>query len=301
MHDLIVVGGGPAGLTATVYALRQQLDVLLVTRDLGGKTNYRLSLENMDYQEIADGKDLVRSFKSEVEYHDFVLRMMAVTHIEALDNKGFLVYTSEEERLESRAVIFATGVTAQELNVPGEKGFMMRGLVYSTVSYVPLFTGRKVVVVGQGQLALRSATELARSAAHVSIVLPDRQWVDTPLGRRLDGTGKVSWLTGCTAKEVRGDMYVRSLVVQTAAGEEKEIGAEGVFVALSLIPNSGIVAELVELDQEGRIVVDARNRTSQPGMFAAGDVTNGFVEHIPIAVGEGAKAALSAYEYLVGI
>jgi thioredoxin reductase len=301
MYDLIIIGGGPAGLAATVYALRRQLNVLLVTKDLGGKTNYRLSLENLEYQELVDGKELVRRFKNEIEYQDFVLRMMAVTHVEALDSRGFLVHTSEEERLASRAIIIATGVNPQWLGVPGEKDFKMRGLVYSSVSYAPLFADKKVVVVGQGQLALRSATELARSVSHISLVMPDRQALDTPLGRRLEETGKVTWLTGYTAKEVRGDLYVRSLVVRSAAGEEREICAEGIFVELALLPNSGIVADLVELDREGRIIVDARNRTSHPGIFAAGDVTDGFVEEIPIAVGEGAKAAISAYEYLLGI
>jgi thioredoxin reductase len=297
MYDLIIIGGGPAGLTAAAYALRKQLDALLVTKDLGGKTNFRLSLENID-RGVTGGREIVRRFKSEIERQDSILRMMAVTHVEALD-RGFLVHTSEEERLESRAVVIATGVTAQQLNVPGEKNFMMRGLVYSAISYAPQFANRKVVVVGQGQLALRSAAELARKASHVSLVLPGRQEIDTPLGRRLDETGNVTWLTGYSAKEVRGDRYVRSLVVQSAAGLEKEISADGIFVELGLIPNSGIVADLVELDQEGCIVVDARNRTSHPGIFAAGDVTDGFVEDIPIAVGEGAKAALSAYEYLV--
>lgn len=300
MYDLIVVGGGPAGLTATVYALRKRLKILLVTKDLGGKTNFRLSLEHMDRQEATDGKELVRRFKSELEHQDHILRMMTATHVEAL-SKGFLVHTSEEERLESRALIIATGVTAQRLNVTGEKGYMMRGLVYSTVGYVPMFADKKVVVVGQGQLALRSAMELAHSASHVSLVMPDRQWVDSPLGLRLEETGKASWLTGYTAKEVRGDTFVRSLVVQSAVGEEKEIEAEGIFVEMGLRPNSEIVSTLVELDPEGHIVVDSRNRASHPGIFAAGDVTNGFVEEIPIAIGEGAKAALSAYDYLLGI
>jgi thioredoxin reductase len=244
--------------------------------------------------------EVVRRFKNEIENLDFVLRMMAVTHVEALD-RGFLVYTSEEERLESRAIVIATGANPQRLNVPGEKDFTMRGLVYSAISYAPQFADRKVVVVGRGQLALRSAAELARSASHVSIIVPGREEIDSLLGRRLEETGKVSWLPGYTVKEVRGDRYVRSLVVQSAASGEKEICADGIFVELALIPNSGIVIDLVELDQEGRIIVDARNRTSHPGIFAAGDVTDGFVEQILIAVGEGAKAALGAYEYLAGV
>jgi alkyl hydroperoxide reductase subunit F len=298
MYDLIVIGGGPAGLTAAVYALRKRLNVLLVTRDLGGKTNYHLSLPWIEEYQVIRGLEIVNKFKSELEYLDFARHLEPV---EKVLRKGdtFVVKTSGGGELETQAVIIATGVRQLRLKVPGEKDYMMRGLCYSALSYAPLFIDRTTVVVGDGDLALRSAAELSTIAQRVYLVSAAGKPPASPLEHKLRAASNVTILEGHEVVEVKGDEYARSVVIKDPAGKLSELNADGTFIEMALIPNSQMVADLVELDDQGRIRVDCGNRTNVPGLFAAGDVTSGFAEQVLIAVGEGAKAALSAYEYLL--
>jgi alkyl hydroperoxide reductase subunit F len=185
------------------------------------------------------------------------------------------------------------------LNVPGEKEYMMKGLCYSALSYAPLFIDRTTLVVGDGDLALRSAGELATIAKKVYIVCSTGKSLDTQLGKKLSAAENVTILKGYEVVEVKGDYYARSAILKEPGGDLKEIVADATFVEMALVPNSQMVAGLVDLDEQGRIKVDCGSRTNIPGIFAAGDVTSGFAEQVLIAVGEGAKAALSAYEYLL--
>src|SRR5512139_2933119 len=293
MYDLIVVGGGPAGLTATIYAIRKRLNVLLVTKDLGGKTNFRLALPWVEDYQVIKGLEIVNKFKSELEYLDFARHMEPADKI-VRKEKGFIVKTRGGGDLETKAVIIATGTRQQLLNVPGEKEFIMRGLCYSALSYAPLFIDKKTVVVGEGDLALRSASELATVASHVHLVGPDQEALHTALGKKLQSSKNVTILAGYAATEVKGDGYANRIVVKSHDGQETELEADGIFVELALIPSSQMVAHLVDLDEQGRIKVDCFARTSVPGIFAAGDVTNTYAEQVLVAVGDGAKAALIA-------
>ena len=298
MYDLIVVGGGPAGLTATIYAIRKRLNVLLVTKDLGGKTNYRLALPWVEDYQVIRGLEVVNKFKSELEYLKFARHMEPVDRVER-HSDGFSVHTKGGGELLARAVILATGTRQIRLEVPGEKEFIMRGLCYSALSYAPLFIDRKTVVIGDGDLALRSAAELATLAEQVHLVCSHRGALESALGKKLQSAANVSILENYQVTEVLGDGYAEQVVLQSPEGQQVRIDAEGTFVEMGLVPNSKMVAALVELDEQGRIVVDCAARTSVPGIFAAGDVTNIYAEQVLIAVGEGAKAALSAYEYLL--
>lgn len=301
MYDLIILGGGPAGLTAAIYAVRKRLDVLLLSKDLGGKTNFRLQLPDVEHHLVINGEEVVNRFVNEVEYLDFMRVMDRVERVEAIPGGGFLVRSRSGKDYEARAVIVATGARARSLDVPGEREFLMRGLCYSAISYAPLFVDKITAVVGDSMLALRAAAELAQIARRVTLVAPAHGHLDSALGARLQSLPNVVILEGYRAVRVEGDGYARSIVVKAAeGGETLEVVADGMFVELGLIPNSGMVAGLVDRDAEGRIKIDIRNATSTPGVFAAGDVTNTYAEQVLIAVGEGAKAALSAYEYLLG-
>jgi thioredoxin reductase len=185
------------------------------------------------------------------------------------------------------------------MRVPGEKEYMMRGLCYSALSYAPLFIDRKVIVVGDGDLALRSAAELSTIAEKVTLVSERGDRLDCPLCAKLKKSENVEILVGYQVVEVKGDEFARTMTVRNQAGGLEELTADGMFIEMALIPNSQMVAGLVELDEQGRIKVDCANRTNVQGLFAAGDVAAGFAEQVLIAVGEGAKAALSAYEYLL--
>jgi alkyl hydroperoxide reductase subunit F len=301
MYDLIILGGGPAGLTAAVYAIRKRLNVLLISPDLGGKTGRHMYLpDNVDRFQVITGDDMVSRFRSQVEYLEFARKLERAERVDAVDG-GYAVVTREGNRYEARAIIVATGVGAATLDVPGESKYRMRGLAYSAVSYAPLFIGRTTAVVGEGELGVRSALELAQSAQRVYLIVPSQAALDTPMGKKLKAADNVTLLDGFSVKEIRGDgSYARSIVV-TKGTEERELAVDVTFVELELMPNSECVAGLVQLNDKRQIVVDSRNRTSRAGIFAAGDATDTYAEQALICIGEGAKAALTAYEYVLSL
>ncbi len=298
MYDLIIIGGGPAGLTAAIYALRKRLNMLLISRDLGGKTNYRLQLPDVDHHLVVNGEEVVNRFVNEIEYLYFTRVMDKVEKIEAIPG-GYRVQVHGKEYT-AKALIIATGANGKRLNVPGEKEFMMRGLCYSAMSYAPLFIDRPTIVVGDSDLALRAVRELSQVSNRVTLVAPTHGDLDSTLGRRLRSSPNVVILDGYRVERVEGNGFARSIVV-CKNGDSRELPADAIFVELGLVPNSTLVADLVTTDANGRIKIDAHNRTSAPGIFAAGDVTDVYAEQVLIAIGEGAKAALAAYDYLLGL
>jgi len=298
MYDVIIVGGGPAGLTATVYAVHKRLETLLITEDLGGKSNYRLKLKGGEGHEYITGDDVVEKFKNQVQYLDFVRHMGTVTRVEPL-NHHYAVHTKAGKRFETRSVIVCTGAMPRFLDVPGARRLLGQGLSYSAISHAHLFAQKDVVVVGSGGHALRGAAELAQAASHVTLVAPTAGDLDTPLGRRLRNDPKVMILQGWQVHDIVGQEFVEGIILKSEGGEERHIPVEGVLVELGLVPTSQIVTGLVRANPQGAIMIDAQNQTSRPGIFAAGDVTNVPPEQHLIAIGEGAKAALSAFEYLI--
>jgi NADH-dependent peroxiredoxin subunit F len=299
MYDLIVIGGGPAGLTAMIYAVRKRLNVLLISKDLGGKTNYHLELPGMEDHWVIRGTEVVNKFRSELEYLKFARQMESVSRVERLDDGTFVVHTKEGSEVPARAVIIATGTRQKFLDVPGEKEYLSKGLCYSALSYAPLFIDKDTAVIGRGELALRSAAELATVAHHVHVVGPTQEALKTPLGQKVQSAKNVTIMQDYQVTEVLGNGYANRLRVQNPAGDQSEIGFDGAFVEKALIANVEMVVDLVELDEHGCIQVNCRNETNVPGIFAAGDVTSVYAEQVLVAVGEGAKAALSAYDYLL--
>jgi alkyl hydroperoxide reductase subunit F len=308
MYDLIIIGGGPAGLTAAIYALRKRLDVLLISKDLGGQTNWRLQLPDVEHHLVINGEEVVNRFVNEIHYLDFARVLDEVEKIEPIAG-GYRVVTrggkehapAHAHALNSyaaRALIVATGTQGKLLEVPGEREYLMRGLSFSAMSYAPLFIDKTSVVVGDTKLALMAALELAQIARHVTLVAPTPGELDTPLGQHLRTLSNVLILEGYAAVQVNGDEYARSLVVKKD-GDQRELTTDVIFVELGLKPNSDFLANLIELEPDGRIKIDTHNRTSLSGIFAAGDATNVYAEQVLIAIGEGAKAALAAYEYLL--
>jgi alkyl hydroperoxide reductase subunit F len=301
MYDLIILGGGPAGLTAAVYAIRKRLEVLLVSPDLGGKMGWHMHLpDNLDRFQVITGDEVVSRFKSQIEYLESARKLEHGEKVEAMAG-GYAVKTKEGNRYEAKAVLVATGARAVKLNVPGESKYRLRGLAYSAVSYAPLFIDRTTAVVGEGDLGVKSALELAQIARQVYFIVPSLSVLDNSIGKKLKASKNVTVLDGYKVKEIRGDeTYARSIVV-TKGAEDKELAVDVTFVELDLLPNSECVAGLVQLNDKKQIVVDSSNRASRPGIFAAGDVTDTRAEQVLICIGEGAKAALSAYEYILAL
>lgn len=298
MYDLIIIGGGPAGLTAAVYAIRKRLNCLLISPDLGGKATARMHIEGVDTYNVINGADLVRRFRNEVEYLDFARLLEKVTKVEKA-GEAFLVTTATGKCLEARAVILATGADAVRLHVPGADRFWQRGVTYSTVSYAPLYIDKTVALVGSGPMAVRGAAELMQIAQKVYMVAPTHGDLDTPLGRRVTTAVHVELLENWEPVSVEGDTTARQLVVRSPEGEERTLDVDAVFVELGLKPHSELVKGLADIDEAGRVVVNCGTETAIPGLYAAGDVTQLPAEQVVIAVGEGAKAALAAYEYLM--
>ena len=297
MYDLIILGGGPAGLTATIYALRKRLNALMISRDLGGKTNYRLQLPFAEKHLVITGEEVVNRFANEIDYLEFARVFDKVVKVEKAE-EGYLVTTKEGSEFKTKSLLIATGALGQLMDVPGEKTFMMRGLCYSAVSYAPLFIERDTAVIGDTALALRATAELATIARQVTLIAPTHGELDSLLGKKIQSLTNVKVMEGYQVEEVVGDEYARTLIL-SKDGEKTELEADAFFIELELLPQSDIVAGLVDRDEQGRIKIDCHNRTSAEGIFAAGDVTDVIAEQVLIAVGEGAKAALSAYEYLL--
>ncbi len=275
MSKLIVIGGGPAGLTAAFYAVRRRLEVLLVSPELGGQTRHQSALPGFEEHRVIRGGDLVARFARELEYLGYPVRTGAVTQVRAAVD-GFRVRLAMGEELAARAVILAAGSRASRLGVPGEAELFQKGLYGSAASYAHLFLDKSVLVAGGGARARAAAAELSAAGAQARLLEE---------GERL-----VSLSGGPGAVQV---------VVEGPAGR-KLLDVDGVFNALEPSPNSGPVAGLAELDGAGWVRVDSRCRTSCPGLFAAGDVTDVHREQVLVAIGEGAKAFLSAVEYLEG-
>jgi alkyl hydroperoxide reductase subunit F len=298
MYDLIIIGGGPAGLTAAVYAIRKRLNVLLVSNDLGGKTNYNMTLPWMETYQVIRGTEIVDKFQRELEYLDFANRLEAAETVSKKDDI-FTVKMAGGEELTAKTIILATGSNVKYLNVPGEQKYLGRGVSFSAISYAPLFIGKRTVVIGEGMLAVRAVAELAQVAESVHLVIPAGGEVDSSLIEKLGGESlNVVVMAGYQVKAIEGNGFAERVVLQSPEGKEAEIGVDGIFIELGLVPNTGLVKDLVDIDDEGWVLIDNANRTSCPGLFAAGDVTNAYAEQVLIAAGEGAKAALNTYEYL---
>jgi len=299
MYDLIVIGGGPAGLTAAVYAIRKRMNCLLISPDLGGKANAHMTVEGMDMHQVIDGADILRRFRTELEYLEFARLLERVVRLERRAD-GFVVGTDQGRELEAACVILATGADAVRLAVPGADRYFLRGVAYSTVSYAPLFIGRTVALVGDGPIAMRGAAELAQVAQQLYLVAPAHGDLDQMPGRRLLEAENVTVLEGWEPTAVEGDEYhARRLVIRAPDGETRTLDVEAVFVELGLRPHSELVRGWADLDDEGHVLVTGETETSVAGLFAAGDVTHLQAEQVLIAIGEGAKAALAAYEYLL--
>ena len=300
-YDLLIVGGGPAGLTAAAYAIRKRIETMLVSEDLGGKTNYKFSLPGIETHPIIDGEELVSKFKSQIQYLDFTRHLDRVTKIERTSD-GFIVSTKGGQTFKGRAAIIATGVMPKRLKVPGENEFIGHGLSYSAVSHAPLFIDMDVAVIGDGNPALQAVAELAQIAKSVTAVGIPSKLTDSDLGQKLKASGKVKFLNNFEIEEIRGKGTVEEILVRDKAKKaEQVVPVQGVFVELGYEAGADLYSHMVKTTSEGRIMISENNQTNIPGLFAAGDITDVNAQQVVIAIGEGANAALSAYNYLLGL
>lgn len=298
MYELIIIGAGPAGITASVYAARKKMDSLVITGDIGGQAIWSGDIENYPGYQFISGPELVAKFEDHLRKFGINVKENEwVTGVRKTGNT--ITVQTNKGTYESLTCVVASGKRSKELNVPGEKEFRNKGLTYCATCDGPLFAGKDVAVIGGGNSALDAALQLMKIARHVYIVnIASVLAGDAIMREKIEKGKNVTVLNKTRVTAVLGDTMVGALKISKEE-EEKELPVQGVFVEIGLIPNSEIVPDLRK-NEWGEIIVDCRVETNIPGIFAAGDVTSVPEKQIVIAAGEGAKAALGAFRYLAG-
>lgn len=303
MYEVAIIGGGPAGLAATMYCVRKGMDVQLITATLGGKSTLGLTLPDMSEYHIIKAREQVRTFQGKIEYLAHTWRTGKVTAITETE-AGFTLTVSargETSELETERLVVATGTTPSPLAVPGEAEFFGQGLGSSAISYSHLLRDRTAVVIGDSDRAIEAAMECAEQCEEVSLILEPHAAYSH---RHLEFAGareNIEIYNGYRAVRIEGDEFARSMTIcrgdgsAGGCGPEKTIIGDAFFVERTPRPNSSLVGGLVERTPTGEIRINEKNETSHKRVFAAGDVTTVGIEQILVALGEGARAGLSAY------
>ena len=299
MYDLIIVGGGPAGLAAAVYAARKLLSTLLITHDIGGQVNWTMGVENYLGYQLIEGPELISKFQQQVEKFPIDRKVgFDVSRIEKTE-EAFQVIAENGEKFEGKAVLVATGKRPRRLNVPGETEFVGRGVTYCAVCDGPVFAGQRVAVIGGGNSALEAALDMVKVAEWVELVSITPLTGDPILIERLSQAQNLTVFLEHEVVSITGNRFVEGIAIKHLGSEDSvQLDVSGVFIEIGLEPNSNLVKGLVQLNERGEIPVNCTSETPVQGLFAAGDVTTVPEKQIVIAAGEGAKAALQAHRYL---
>lgn len=297
--DVGILGGGPAGMTAAVYAARKKLSVGIITKDIGGQVSWTLGIENyMGYQYVT-GKELAAKFEEQVRQFPVPILIDEVSGIEGT-NDEFKILTRGGREIGARTVIIATGKRPRQLNVPGEERLVGRGVSYCATCDGAFFSDVDVAVCGGGNSAIQAALEMSKIASRVYLVSRSPWRADAIISEKAEKILSIEKKIGFDVLEILGDKTVSGLRISNkSTGEQEILPVKGVFVEIGLVPNTGFLEGFVKLNEHGEVIVDCDCRTSVPGVFAAGDVTQVHEKQIVVAAGEGAKAALSAHEYLL--
>ena len=296
VYDLIILGAGPAGITAAVYAARKKLDFLVITLDIGGQTIWSGDIENYTGYQFITGPELALKFKEHMAAFNIEVKMPeTVTDIK---KEGNLIksITNKGQYL-SKTAIVATGKRPRPLGVEGEHEFKNKGVTYCTTCDGPLFKDKPVAIIGGGNSVLDAALQMIRISPKVYLIESRAQLTaDSLMIDNLNDAPNVEIWTESKVKRIYGDTFVKGIEVEKE-GKIHNLNVEGIFIEIGLIPNSKL-AIILERDEKEEIVVDCYNKTNVDGIFAAGDVTNVPEKQIVIACGEGSKASLAAFRYL---
>lgn len=301
MHELIIVGAGPAGMTAAVYAARKRLNTLLISDDIGGQPLTTVGIENYMGYQFVEGPELMQKFEEQVRQFPSDVKVQVGQNAESLSriDGGFEVKTDKGEIHRVKAVIFATGKRPRKLNVPGEKEFLGRGVTYCAICDGPLFAGERVAVIGGGNSALEAAEDMIKIAEHVYLISLTPLTGDQILIDKVTDASNLTVFLEHEVLEIRGKKRVEGLRIRDLKSkQQRELDVGGVFIEIGLIPNSEAIKAITTLNRIGEVEVNCANETGVPGLFAAGDVTNVPEKQIVVAAGEGAKAALQSHRYL---
>ena len=299
VHDVVIVGAGPAGLTAAVYCARKFMKTIVIGENVGGQAAWSWAIENyMGFPTITGG-ELIRKFEEQARGSDIVLELDSVQSIRK-EGDIFLVRTVSENTHRCRTVILAPGKEPRTLGLPGENRLMGRGVSICSTCDAPLFRDRPVAVIGGGNAALQTAIEMTRIASSVALIVRSTLRCDEVYVARAEELGVRIFLHH-EVTELHGDAALTGITIRDQdTGKEAVLDVEGLFLAIGLAPNTGFLGDLVALNEQGEILVDENGHTDIAGIFAAGDATCVKAKQIIVAAGEGAKAALEAHEFLLG-
>ncbi|HZY19369.1 MAG TPA: alkyl hydroperoxide reductase subunit F [Ramlibacter sp.] len=300
--DVLIVGGGPAGAAAAVYAARKGIRTGVASERFGGQVLDTLGIENFVSVKETEGPKFALALEEHVRHYD--VDIMNLQRAKALKPGADLIEVELENgaALKARSVILSTGARWRQLGVPGEQQYRNKGVAYCPHCDGPLFKGKRVAVIGGGNSGVEAAIDLAGIVGHVTLLeFADQLRADAVLQRKLASLPNVTTILNAQTTEVTGDgQKVNGLVYKDrASGEDRRIELEGVFVQIGLVPNTEWLKGTLELSRHGEIIVDAKGQTSVPGVFAAGDATTVPFKQIIIAAGDGAKAALGAFDHLI--
>jgi len=301
LYDCIIIGGGPAGLTAGLYCARAKLNTLLLEKGtFGGQIAITDLVENYPgFPEGISGKELTQRFKSQAERFGLKIARKEAVKIEK-QGKEIFVHLRSGEVIRSKTLITASGSNPRRLGVPGEEEFLNRGVSYCATCDGALFDGVPIAVIGGGDSATQEALFLTRFGSVVYLIhRRDKLRAQKHLQEKVLSHPKIKFVPDTVVEEIRGNEFVEKLLLRNVkTGELSELPVEGVFIFIGLEPNTGFLKGAVELDERGYIITDERLRTSLEGVFACGDCRSGATGQVAVAVGEGCIAAIEVEKYI---
>jgi len=299
MYDTIVIGGGMAGLSAALYAKRREMNTLLITKDIGGQIGLAGAIENYPGFDLITGVELNERLDKQAKYTGYEIRLETVTKIEPRPAGDFLI-TSDKGTYETRTVIFSLGLVPRYLEVPGEKELSGHGVSYCANCDGQFFKGKRVIVVGGGNSAVDAAEVMSKIAAEVHLIHRQAEFkAFESLVSAVKKRPNVKFYMESEVVKISGDTKVTSATIKhNPDGAMQELPIDGVFVEIGHMAQSDLVKGLVKLDVANQVIVDDGCRTSQPGLFAAGDITLVEYKQLSVAAGQGTIAALNAYKYI---
>lgn len=300
MYDVAIIGGGPAGMNAALYAARKELSVVIITSDFGGQMLLTNEIENYLGFDSISGFELADKMEAHMRQYPVDVEMASVETLERKEDGTFALHLDDGKTVEGKTCIVTAGKRARTLNIPGESKYTGRGVSYCATCDAPFYRGKTVAVVGGGDSAVQAAIELAALCPKVYLLVRSHIRAQEILVKRMEEASNIEVLIGVTPEIIEGDKKVTTVTVKNKAdGTTQDIAVEGCFVEAGGIPNNGFLSADLALNQQGEIVTDKEGRTNIPGLFGAGDVTDCPNKQVIIAAGEGAAAALAAHSYLL--
>jgi len=297
IYDLIIIGAGPAGLSAAIYAARQKLNFIVLTGNIGGQTNWSTEVENYLGFHLMTGAELVSKFKEHLKNYKININQNEFVNKIKKKNKSFLVFTKKTS-YEAKSVIIATGKKPRHLIIPGEKELYGKGITYCATCDAPLYKNKIATIIGGGNSAVEAAMILVKYAKKINmIVLEKKVRAEPALLDKLKAIKKLNIITNAKTTEILGDKKVIGIKFEQNS-KIKSLKTDGVFIEVGLSPNTDFCSNLVKLNKNKEIIVNTEMHSSVQGIFAAGDVNNLIEKQIIIAAGEGCVALLQAVRYI---